>query len=68
VWTRALHGVAGAFREAGAGPMGAMPSPLLGPAGNVEFFLHAAEGGPDAVDARAVEAAVREGLELRAAS
>jgi 23S rRNA (cytidine1920-2'-O)/16S rRNA (cytidine1409-2'-O)-methyltransferase len=68
VWTRALHGVAGAFREVGAGPMGVMPSPLLGPAGNVEFFLHAAEGGRDAVDARAVEAAVREGLELRAAS
>jgi hypothetical protein len=31
----------------------------------VEFFLHARDGGPDTVD---VDAAVREGLELRAAS
>ena len=68
VWTRALRGVAEAFREAGVGSVGAMASPLMGPAGNVEFFLHAVEAGPDAVDARAVEAAVREGLELRAAS
>jgi len=68
VWARALRGVVDAFREAGVGPAGAMASPLLGPAGNVEFFLHAAVGGPDAVDGNAVEAAVHEGLELRAAS
>ncbi len=68
VWERALQGVAQSFREVGLHPGAAMASPLLGPAGNVEFFLHAAEGLPDSVDARTLKAAVREGLELRAAS
>jgi 23S rRNA (cytidine1920-2'-O)/16S rRNA (cytidine1409-2'-O)-methyltransferase len=37
----ALQGVASALAESGASIMGAMASPLLGPAGNAEFFLHA---------------------------
>jgi 23S rRNA (cytidine1920-2'-O)/16S rRNA (cytidine1409-2'-O)-methyltransferase len=42
----ALEGVASAFVAAGAVIMGAMASPLLGPAGNAEFFLHARAHGP----------------------
>ena len=38
---QALGRVASAFEAAGAVIMGAMASPLLGPAGNAEFFLHA---------------------------
>lgn len=37
----ALEGVASAFASQGASIMGAMASPLLGPAGNAEFLLHA---------------------------
>jgi 23S rRNA (cytidine1920-2'-O)/16S rRNA (cytidine1409-2'-O)-methyltransferase len=42
VWRRAVVAVAEAGREAGFLPLGVMASPLLGPAGNVEFLLHAA--------------------------
>jgi 23S rRNA (cytidine1920-2'-O)/16S rRNA (cytidine1409-2'-O)-methyltransferase len=38
---RALEDVASALVEAGTTIMGAMASPLLGPAGNAEYFLHA---------------------------
>jgi 23S rRNA (cytidine1920-2'-O)/16S rRNA (cytidine1409-2'-O)-methyltransferase len=38
---RALRRVASALGAARATIIGAMPSPLLGPAGNAEFFLHA---------------------------
>jgi 23S rRNA (cytidine1920-2'-O)/16S rRNA (cytidine1409-2'-O)-methyltransferase len=41
VWRRAVEGVAAACRGAGASPLGVMASPLRGPAGNVEFPLHA---------------------------
>ena len=68
VWAGALQGIAEASREVGLAPAGVMVSPLLGPAGNVEFFLHAAGAGTDAVDARAIEAAVQDGLALRGAS
>jgi 23S rRNA (cytidine1920-2'-O)/16S rRNA (cytidine1409-2'-O)-methyltransferase len=37
----ALQRVASAFASQGATIMGAMASPLLGPAGNAEFLLHA---------------------------
>jgi len=37
----ALENVASAFASQGASIMGAMASPLLGPAGNAEFLLHA---------------------------
>jgi 23S rRNA (cytidine1920-2'-O)/16S rRNA (cytidine1409-2'-O)-methyltransferase len=43
----ALESVASAFASQGATIMGAMASPLLGPAGNAEFLLHArAPGAP----------------------
>ena len=41
VWRSALEGVTSALEDAGTGIMGAMVSPLTGPAGNVEFLLHA---------------------------
>jgi len=45
VWRRALDGVVARFAEAGAPTLGMMASPLPGPAGNVEFFVHARKGG-----------------------
>jgi 23S rRNA (cytidine1920-2'-O)/16S rRNA (cytidine1409-2'-O)-methyltransferase len=66
VWLRALRRVAAVCGEAGAGPVGAMASPVPGPAGNVEFFLHARVGRAGAaVD---LEAAVAEGAAVREAS
>jgi 23S rRNA (cytidine1920-2'-O)/16S rRNA (cytidine1409-2'-O)-methyltransferase len=44
----ALAKVASAFASQGATIMGAMASPLLGPAGNAEFFLHARAHAPGA--------------------
>jgi 23S rRNA (cytidine1920-2'-O)/16S rRNA (cytidine1409-2'-O)-methyltransferase len=41
VHRRTLHEVATALATAGADIMGAMPSPVLGASGNVEFLLHA---------------------------
>jgi 23S rRNA (cytidine1920-2'-O)/16S rRNA (cytidine1409-2'-O)-methyltransferase len=66
VWLRSLRRVASACGESGAGALGAMASPVPGPAGNVEFFLHARVGhAGDAVD---LEAAVAEGAAVREAS
>jgi 23S rRNA (cytidine1920-2'-O)/16S rRNA (cytidine1409-2'-O)-methyltransferase len=44
VWRSALEGVTSALAAAGTGIMGAMVSPLTGPAGNVEFLVHARKG------------------------
>jgi 23S rRNA (cytidine1920-2'-O)/16S rRNA (cytidine1409-2'-O)-methyltransferase len=44
VWREALAGVTSALHDAGTGIMGAMASPVTGPAGNVEFLLHARKG------------------------
>lgn len=58
-WRRAIEAVAAACREAGCGSLGIMASPLRGPAGNVEFLLHARQGhpgGPIDVDAAVSEA------------
>ena len=44
VWRRVLEDVAAACQEAGLGPLDVMPSPIAGPAGNVEFLLHARAG------------------------
>jgi 23S rRNA (cytidine1920-2'-O)/16S rRNA (cytidine1409-2'-O)-methyltransferase len=44
VWARSVERVAASFAQAGAPPVGVMASPLPGPAGNVEFFLHARRG------------------------
>jgi 23S rRNA (cytidine1920-2'-O)/16S rRNA (cytidine1409-2'-O)-methyltransferase len=63
VWRRAIDGVAAACVEAGLAPRAVMPSPLPGPAGNVEFPLHVSKGGvgstldPDAAIRSAAELA-----------
>jgi 23S rRNA (cytidine1920-2'-O)/16S rRNA (cytidine1409-2'-O)-methyltransferase len=44
VWRSTLEGVTSALGDAGTGIMGAMVSPLTGPAGNVEFLVHARKG------------------------
>jgi 23S rRNA (cytidine1920-2'-O)/16S rRNA (cytidine1409-2'-O)-methyltransferase len=52
VWLSALEGVTSALQLAGTGIMGAMVSPLTGPAGNVEFLIHGQKGAaPDHVGA-----------------
>jgi 23S rRNA (cytidine1920-2'-O)/16S rRNA (cytidine1409-2'-O)-methyltransferase len=43
-WRRAIEEVAEATRAAGAGSAGLIVSPAKGPAGNVEFLLHARVG------------------------
>jgi 23S rRNA (cytidine1920-2'-O)/16S rRNA (cytidine1409-2'-O)-methyltransferase len=53
IWREALLGVGTAFGSAGAAIIGAMPSPLVGPAGNVEFLLHSIAPLPDRVTRRA---------------
>jgi 23S rRNA (cytidine1920-2'-O)/16S rRNA (cytidine1409-2'-O)-methyltransferase len=45
-WRRVIEAVATAARESGLGPLGLAPSPVPGPAGNIEFFLHARLGDP----------------------
>jgi 23S rRNA (cytidine1920-2'-O)/16S rRNA (cytidine1409-2'-O)-methyltransferase len=63
-WRRALDRVAGACEAHGAGPRAAMASPLTGPAGNVELFLHARKGQPGAeLD---LDAVLAQGHEVRA--
>ena len=52
----ALGRAASALAEAGASIMGAMASPLLGPAGNVEFLLYGRARHPAGHDARALDA------------
>jgi len=62
VWREAIGSVAAAARAAGAAPIGLIPSPLRGPAGNVEYLLHAHVGGTEvALD---VESAIERGREL----
>ncbi len=62
VWSRTIGEVAEACAREGLTPVGVMASPIAGPAGNVEFLLHAAKGGrlgsPD------VPGAVAEGREV----
>lgn len=50
VWREAMRSVANAYREAGCGLVDATPSPLVGRAGNREFFLHLRLGAADAGD------------------
>jgi 23S rRNA (cytidine1920-2'-O)/16S rRNA (cytidine1409-2'-O)-methyltransferase len=51
VWRRAIEDVADATRAAGAASAGLIVSPVKGPAGNVEFLLHARAGaGASALD------------------
>jgi 23S rRNA (cytidine1920-2'-O)/16S rRNA (cytidine1409-2'-O)-methyltransferase len=64
IWGRALERVAEACRAAKLGPMAVTASALPGPAGNVEFFLHARRGAaPRSLD---LAAALAEGEEVRA--
>ncbi|SDH19135.1 TlyA family RNA methyltransferase [Klenkia brasiliensis] len=56
----AVLSVARAAADAGWGTAGVVASPLPGPAGNVEFFLHLRTDAP-APDPAAVERAVQEG-------
>jgi 23S rRNA (cytidine1920-2'-O)/16S rRNA (cytidine1409-2'-O)-methyltransferase len=65
VWHRTLQEVAAAFWDGGAAIMEAMPSPLRGADGNVEFLLHAQahrrpedSAGPPDLSAVVEEAAV----------
>jgi 23S rRNA (cytidine1920-2'-O)/16S rRNA (cytidine1409-2'-O)-methyltransferase len=44
VWARCIRGVVSACQGAGLEPVAVMASPLPGPAGNVEFPLHARRG------------------------
>jgi 23S rRNA (cytidine1920-2'-O)/16S rRNA (cytidine1409-2'-O)-methyltransferase len=69
-WARSLHLVGSACAALGLSVRGAMASPLTGPAGNVEFLLHACAPGstsaPSDIDGMVV-AAVAEGKERGAA-
>jgi 23S rRNA (cytidine1920-2'-O)/16S rRNA (cytidine1409-2'-O)-methyltransferase len=66
IWRRTAHEVASALGECGAAIMGAMASPLPGPAGNTEFLLagylgvptRGSEGPVDSLIEAAVEQAV----------
>jgi 23S rRNA (cytidine1920-2'-O)/16S rRNA (cytidine1409-2'-O)-methyltransferase len=66
VWRRVLEDVAASCCALHLAPREVMVSPLLGPSGNVEFLLHAVEGGDETgID---VDPAVREAQNMRAAS
>jgi len=63
VWRRVLDEVTTAFDAAGVTPQGLMASPVLGPAGNVEFLLYARRGAARApID---LDGVVAEGEEVR---
>jgi 23S rRNA (cytidine1920-2'-O)/16S rRNA (cytidine1409-2'-O)-methyltransferase len=62
LWRETMLAVAGTYRERGCALDGATPSPLTGPAGNREFFLHFRRGSGvtdagDVVVDRAIEEA-----------
>jgi 23S rRNA (cytidine1920-2'-O)/16S rRNA (cytidine1409-2'-O)-methyltransferase len=63
VWRSSIVSVAESSSRAGAEPIAAMASPLPGPSGNVEFFLHARVGAP--ASELDLEAALHEGDALR---
>jgi 23S rRNA (cytidine1920-2'-O)/16S rRNA (cytidine1409-2'-O)-methyltransferase len=66
VWRRCLHRVADAAATVGWGAFDATASPLLGPAGNVEFLAHLAPGTTTADEVeRVLAAAVAEGEDRR---
>lgn len=66
VHLRALSGVTSSLVQHGAAIMGAMPSPVTGPSGNVEFLVHARKsaGSPEALDGAALEAALAAAVEV----
>jgi 23S rRNA (cytidine1920-2'-O)/16S rRNA (cytidine1409-2'-O)-methyltransferase len=62
-WRASIATVEEASRRTNLGPLAVMASPVLGPAGNVEFFVHARKGDPGrTLD---IEAAVGEGSRLQ---
>ncbi|HET8787263.1 MAG TPA: SAM-dependent methyltransferase, partial [Actinomycetes bacterium] len=63
----AVRAVAGAGASLGLGVAGLCPSPLPGPAGNLELFLHLRAGAPP-LDEPALEAALAEGAALPGAA
>jgi 23S rRNA (cytidine1920-2'-O)/16S rRNA (cytidine1409-2'-O)-methyltransferase len=56
----AVRGVAGQAQQLGLGVLGVTASPLPGPSGNVEYFLHLRRGAPP-LDESELDRAVREG-------
>jgi 23S rRNA (cytidine1920-2'-O)/16S rRNA (cytidine1409-2'-O)-methyltransferase len=61
VWREAVGVVAEAAGQAGAGALGVATSPITGPAGNVEFLLHARVGAePSPVETDAAIGAAEE--------
>jgi 23S rRNA (cytidine1920-2'-O)/16S rRNA (cytidine1409-2'-O)-methyltransferase len=68
VWGRVLREVAAAAADEGLGVGGAMASPLLGPAGNVEFLVAAdraaASGGRTLPLDPVIDAVVAEGIRV----
>jgi hypothetical protein len=64
VWSRVLEDVAAAARASGLGLGGIMPSPLPGPAGNVEFLVAGALGADDVPSGPAIATAVDEAARL----
>jgi 23S rRNA (cytidine1920-2'-O)/16S rRNA (cytidine1409-2'-O)-methyltransferase len=63
----AVRGVAEAAAALGLGVAGLCPSPLPGPAGNLELFLHLRAGAPP-LDEADLEAALAEGAGLPGAA
>jgi len=58
-WRAAVDAVADACEGQGADPLGVMASPVLGPAGNVEFFVHAERRAePSGARASGMDAAI----------
>lgn len=72
VWRVALEAVSESCRSVGLEPGGLTPSPLLGPAGNVEFFLLARRAAPGArrggIEHLGVEAAIAAAEAMRSES
>jgi 23S rRNA (cytidine1920-2'-O)/16S rRNA (cytidine1409-2'-O)-methyltransferase len=58
IWRRVLGEVRAAATSQGAAMMGAMPSPITGAEGNVEFLVHCRVGATASLDDAALDAAV----------
>jgi 23S rRNA (cytidine1920-2'-O)/16S rRNA (cytidine1409-2'-O)-methyltransferase len=69
-WRLALNRVAGAFADRGIWPTAVIASPVVGPAGNVEFLMLARDGGApnETTTELDVEAAIAEGDAVRGRS
>jgi 23S rRNA (cytidine1920-2'-O)/16S rRNA (cytidine1409-2'-O)-methyltransferase len=64
-WADAIRGVADAANAAGLRPLEVMASPVRGPAGNVEFLLHATKtAAAEPGVALDVDGALAEGLDI----